>query len=103
MTTPLTITPGRLQDGTPLLKATGEIDMSNSDLLASALAAAPDRIVIDLTAIEYLDSAGLNILFTHASHIELIAGDLLAPVLTMSGLADLVTVHETPDPPATTA
>ena len=41
----------------------------------------------------YLDTAGLTTLFANAPGIELIASPLLAPVLTISGLCDLVTVH----------
>ncbi|HEV2636038.1 MAG TPA: STAS domain-containing protein [Actinocrinis sp.] len=93
MSTPLTITPGHLPGGAPVLKITGEIDMSNSKMLASALKDVRDRLVIDLTDVEYLDSAGLNILFAHADHIELITNTLLSSVLEMSGLPDLVTIH----------
>ena len=35
---------------------------------------------------EYLDSAGVHALFGYASRIRLIAGPLLEPVLTVSGL-----------------
>ena len=56
-------------------------------------------VVVDLTGVEYLDSAGLTVLFTHAAHIELVATPLLAPVLTISGLADITRLHET-DPGA---
>jgi anti-sigma B factor antagonist len=98
MTTPLTITSGLLPDGTAVLTAVGEIDMSNSDALASAVEAVRERFVVDLTEVEYLDSAGLNVLFAHADRLELIAGSLLMPVLTISGLAALVTIHDSPDP-----
>ncbi|MEV5786097.1 STAS domain-containing protein [Streptomyces sp. NPDC052287] len=94
MITPLTLTPGHRPDGTAFLKATGEIDMSNTDALASALENLPGRVVIDLTGIDYLDSAGLSVLFAHADRIELITAPLLTPVLTFSGLADLTTVQE---------
>ncbi|UVS78472.1 STAS domain-containing protein [Actinokineospora sp. UTMC 2448] len=93
MTTPLTLTAGHRPDGTPLLTAAGEIDMSNSETLAEAITATPGHLVIDLTAVDYLDSAGLAVLFTHAERIEIIATPLLAPVLTISGLTDLTTVH----------
>ncbi|WP_228982037.1 STAS domain-containing protein [Streptomyces sp. DH12] len=96
MTTPLTLTPGRRADGTTLLTAVGEIDMSNTDALAAALDTAPGPVVLDLTEVGYLDSAGLNVLFSHADRMELITGPLLAPVLTVSGLADLTTVRERP-------
>ncbi|MGW4807453.1 STAS domain-containing protein [Kitasatospora sp. NPDC004272] len=95
MTTPLTLTPGRRPDGTSVLTAIGEIDMSNTHDLATALEGTTDSVVLDLTAVEYLDSAGLSVLFSHADHIELVASSLLAPILAISGLADLTTVSIT--------
>jgi anti-anti-sigma factor len=101
MTAPLTLTNGRRPDGTALLTATGEIDMSNSQTFAaavdSALGDGGGRLVVDLRAVEYLDSAGLSILFAHAERLELVASSLLEPVLTLSGLADLTTVRIVPD------
>ncbi|MEU9392001.1 STAS domain-containing protein [Streptomyces sp. NPDC101209] len=94
---PLTLAPGRTADGTALLTATGEIDMSNSRRLADALDHLPGHVVVDLTGVEYLDSAGLNVLFARAERIELIADALLRPLLTVSGLADLVPVRPAPD------
>ncbi|MER5873208.1 STAS domain-containing protein [Streptomyces sp. NPDC002044] len=93
MTTPLTLTPGRRPDGTALLTAVGEIDMSNNKELAAALAGTDGPLVLDLTGVEYLDSAGLSVLFPHAERIELVANPLLEPVLTISGLSGLTTVH----------
>ncbi|TQS23399.1 STAS domain-containing protein [Microbispora sp. KK1-11] len=97
MTTPLTLAPSRRPDGTPVLTVSGEIDMSNAGELDAALtgAAADDghALLVDLSAVGYLDSAGLTVLFAHAPRIELVANELLAPVLTISGLADMTTVH----------
>ncbi|MFF9768308.1 STAS domain-containing protein [Streptomyces sp. NPDC053086] len=93
MTTPLTLTSGRRPDGTPRLAVSGEIDMSNAGSLADALGAGSGPLVLDLTEVEYLDSAGLSVLFTHADRLELIVPPLLEPVLTVSGLAGLVTVR----------
>ncbi|MEU8279627.1 STAS domain-containing protein [Microbispora bryophytorum] len=94
MTTPLTLTPGVRPDGAALLTAAGEIDMSNTDALEAALDSTPGPVVLDLTSVEYLDSAGLSVLFAHADRITLIANPLLTPVLTISGLADIATVHD---------
>ncbi|MFF8726267.1 STAS domain-containing protein [Streptomyces sp. NPDC015171] len=94
MPTPLTLTPGRSADGTPRLAVIGEIDMSNAGSLADALAAGSGPLVLDLTAVEYLDSAGLSVLFAHAERLELITTALLGPVLAVSGLTSLTTVHE---------
>ncbi|MFD7746316.1 STAS domain-containing protein [Streptomyces sp. NPDC059698] len=93
MTTPLTLTPGRRPDGTAVLTVAGEIDMSNTGSLATALDDTPGPLVLDLTEVEYLDSAGLSVLFSHADRLEIIAGPLLTPVLTISGLTDLTTRH----------
>ncbi|WP_101255909.1 STAS domain-containing protein [Streptomyces barkulensis] len=97
MTTLLTLTDQRRPDGTPVLVAEGEIDMSNVGEFRAAVdrAAGGGRLVVDLTAVDYLDSAGLAALFAHADRLELIAPPLLDPVLTVSGLADLATVHIT--------
>ncbi|MFI8231202.1 STAS domain-containing protein [Streptomyces sp. NPDC085900] len=93
----LTLAQGRTSDGTALLTVTGEIDMSNSGRLADALDRLPGHVVLDLTGVDYLDSAGLNVLFARAERIEVIAAALLRPLLTVSGLADLVPVRLAPD------
>jgi anti-sigma B factor antagonist len=95
MTTPLTLSTDRRPDGRAVLTATGEIDMSNAGQLGEALAQAGDGpLIVDLTAVEYLDSAGLTVLFTHADHIELVAASLLVPVLTISGLSEITQVRK---------
>ncbi|MGK5741267.1 STAS domain-containing protein [Micromonospora sp. URMC 103] len=98
MTTPLTFSTSSRPDGTCVLAVVGEIDMSNAETFATALAGAAVRatkgqLVVDLTKVEYLDSAGLAALFAHADQIQILATPLLAPVLTISGLADLTAVH----------
>ncbi|MEU3509433.1 STAS domain-containing protein [Streptomyces longwoodensis] len=96
MTTPLTLTQGRRPDGTAQLTAVGEIDMSNAAVLSDSLRGTSGRIVLDLTRVQYLDSAALNVLFQHADRLEILAGVLLAPVLSISGIADLATVRTSP-------
>jgi anti-sigma B factor antagonist len=95
MATPLELSTGPGRDGTPVLTAVGEIDMSNAGRFSAALSqAAPDggRFVVDLTGVEYLDSAGINALFEHVSRIRLLATSLLAPVLTISGLSEITSL-----------
>ncbi|MFI2645492.1 STAS domain-containing protein [Streptomyces sp. NPDC018610] len=93
MTTPLTLTAGRRADGRSRLAAVGEIDMSNIGALAQALDDTSGPLVLDLTEVEYLDSAGLSVLFSHADRLEVIASPLLAPVLEISGFTALATVR----------
>ncbi|WP_249999405.1 STAS domain-containing protein [Actinoplanes sp. M2I2] len=99
MSTPLTCTTGRRPDGAVVLTATGEIDMSNAADFATALTTADDQsdgipFVVDLTGVEYIDSAGLAVLFPHVDRLRLRSNNLLAPVLTIAGLDDITTVAD---------
>jgi len=99
MTTPLRLTSDHRADGTPVLTAAGEIDMSNAAAFSAALARGISPgipLTVDLTAVEYLDSAGLAVLFARAEQIRLVVRPLLVPVLTVSGLADLTAVAVLP-------
>lgn len=96
MTTALRITTGVTADGAPQLTAAGEIDLSNADDFARALAGAvspPRRLLVDLTGVEYLDSAALATLFTHADDIDIRISPLNETLLTVCGLADLTDVQ----------
>ena len=97
MATSLELSTRRDPDGTPVVTAIGEIDMSNADRFRAALGQAVadgGRLVVDLTRVEYLDSAGVHALFAYTPGLELIASPLLAPVLAISGLSDVTSVHE---------
>ena len=99
MSTPLDLSTYQRADGTWVMTVAGEIDMTNAGLFQESLAQARAKpegesvLLVDLRAVEYLDTAGLTSLFASAPGIEVIASPLIAPVLTFSGLADLVTVH----------
>jgi anti-sigma B factor antagonist len=82
-------------NGTAIVAARGEIDMSNAGSLRDALRhAAPngDLLIVDLSAVEYLDSAGLTALLDYLPGLRLIANPLIEPILTMSGLGAITTV-----------
>jgi anti-sigma B factor antagonist len=97
MATPLELSTRRDADGTQVVTAVGEIDMSNADRFRDALgqaAADGGPLVVDLTGVEYLDSAGLHALFAFTPGLALIASPLLVPVLAISGLSDVTSVRE---------
>jgi anti-sigma B factor antagonist len=100
MATPLSLNTDRGVDGTPRLTAAGEIDISNIDVFSKALTTASEGargpITVDLSAVKYLDSAGINALFRHADEIDrlhLIVHPFLLRVLTISGLSEIATVQ----------
>ncbi|MEV4845453.1 STAS domain-containing protein [Micromonospora matsumotoense] len=95
MNTPLDLATGVRADGAPVLTVTGEIDMSNADEFRAAIVGAVvdgHRLTVDLTAVEYLDSAALAALFAHVDSLRVVANPLLDSVLTISGLSALTTV-----------
>jgi anti-anti-sigma factor len=86
-----------------MLVAVGEIDLSNIEEFEQALATATTEaasgggtLLVDLSAVEYLDSAAINALVSHADHIHVIAHPLLIPVFRISGLTELATVEAAP-------
>jgi anti-anti-sigma factor len=100
MPTSLTLDTVRRNDGQLVLTAAGEIDLSNIDAFNQALSSATAEadsnggmLTVDLSAVEYLDSAAINALFARAAHIDVIAHPLVMPVLTVSGITELVTVE----------
>jgi anti-anti-sigma factor len=102
MTTPLTLDTARGSDGKLMLVAVGEIDLSNVDAFTLALSSAAiggdPALLVDLSAVEYLDSAAISALAAHADRIELVAHPILMPVLKLSGLTELTAI--VPAPPA---
>jgi anti-sigma B factor antagonist len=99
VTTPLELSARTDGDGTTVLTAVGEIDMSNAAGFRDALsqAGAGDAgFVVDLTGLNYLDSAGLTALLPYAPRIRVIATAVLAPVLSVSGLDSITTVVSAP-------
>jgi anti-anti-sigma factor len=60
----LHITP---HDGVIVVRVTGEVDMSNaSDLRGAIIEATPNDalgVVLDLTSVDYIDSAGIHLLY----------------------------------------
>lgn len=106
MPTSLTFDTARRNARDHILVAAGEIDLSNVDAFRAALTAATAEaadsggtLTVDLSAVEYLDSAAINVLYVRADDIDkLIAQPVLMSSFTISGLAELIPVE--PAPPA---
>ena len=99
MTTPLKLSTRQDDNGATVLTAAGEIDMSNADDFRDALVRAGTggaEFTVDLTGVDYLDSAGLTALLPYAPRIRVIATAVLAPVLSVSGLDAITTVVSAP-------
>jgi len=101
MHTSLDIDVVRRDDGDALLTAAGEIDLSNIDAFKRAFVDATRVIeggdamlTVDLSAVEYLDSAAVNTLYAYADRItKVVAHPLLMNIFTISGLSELVAIE----------
>ena len=88
-----------VQDGTVTLAVQGEIDMSNAQEFRRALDEAPGagRLVLDLTGVDYLDSAGVKVLYDplgRRPELVVSSGAVILRVLAITGLGDLLPVRE---------
>ena len=98
----LTVETARSGGGDLVLTAVGEIDLSTiepfADALGNAVAEAADghKLIVDLSGVEYLDSAGVNVLFPYAERIRVIAHPFLVRIFDISGFTDLATVDPAP-------
>jgi anti-sigma B factor antagonist len=111
MMTPLSLNTDRGVDGMPRVVAVGEIDISNIHAFTEALTNASEGkrrpITVDMSAVKYLDSAGINVLFKHADEMDrlhLIVHPFLMRILKITGLSDIATVQtaDTASGPAAT-
>jgi anti-anti-sigma factor len=100
MPTLLTLETTCRDDGKAVLIAAGEIDLSNIGTFTRALTAAITetdgsgaKLTVDLGAVEYLDSAAINALFTHAEHIQLIVRPLMMRIFEITGLTELTAIE----------
>jgi anti-anti-sigma factor len=101
----LTLNTDRGADGTPRVVVAGEIDLSNTAeltrALTSARAGSRASMTVDLSAVKYIDSAGINVLFNHAEAVDrlhVIVHPLLFRVLTISGLSKIAIVESAEQP-----
>lgn len=100
MSTPLEVRIDRAADGQLVLLAIGEIDASNVAHFADALNAGTDdaeTLTVDLSGVEYLDSAAINALAPHAESLQIIANPVLMRVLMVSGLTELAKIRPATD------
>ena len=64
-------------DGTPVVKLCGEVDISNAsklgDELERILGTGTRRLVIDMSALEFMDSSGIAMLLHAAARVDSIS------------------------------
>lgn len=75
------------------IQASGELDLASADALAASLQAAADvgELLLDLSAITFLDSTGVLLLLRAQQlpgQLQIIASDRVRRVLELAGVAE---------------
>ena len=94
--------------GSTVVRLTGELDLYNASAVREALIActeeSPDRLVVDLSGVNFIDSTALGVLIEARTRMANRRGFLLAApgletrrALEISGLDKHFTVHESLD------
>ncbi|MGW4211320.1 STAS domain-containing protein [Lentzea sp. NPDC004789] len=93
-------------DLVPVTSVAGEIDMSNDDLVRrevhTQLGARPGVLVLDLSEVEFIGSAGINLLVQsqreavrHGTRLAVVApgGGCVNRVLSIAGVSEVLDLH----------
>ncbi|MGO9505419.1 MAG: STAS domain-containing protein [Streptosporangiaceae bacterium] len=87
----------------PVVTVEGEIDLHTAGQLDQALQSASEqheRITVDLSGVEYLDSAAVRVLFLHAARLKLVLivpqDSIVYPVVSICGLGRVAVIRTVP-------
>jgi anti-anti-sigma factor len=84
------------------LDVCGEIDLATAEQFCMAVAEAAarhPRLIVDLTEVDFLASAGVHALFRYRDQLAAVVvreGSVIARALALSGFSRLVSLHRTP-------
>jgi anti-sigma B factor antagonist len=84
--------------GAPVVVLSGELDSSNVDALsatlASIIAGQPKRMIFDLSALRFMDSAGIAVLVGVARSVDSVClhepSDVVRRIIEVTGLSELL-------------
>jgi anti-sigma B factor antagonist len=89
-------------DGVPIIRLSGEIDMSNVDTLRRTIepivARAPERVIFDLSMRSFMDSSGIALLLQVSAKSKAVRvrqpSQLVQRMIEATGLTDILVVEE---------
>jgi anti-anti-sigma factor len=101
------------RNGAAVVRLAGELDLYNADTVRAALAdvidGSPERVIVDLSEVEFIDSTALGVLIEARSKLGRRGLALASPghetrrALQVSGLDRHLPVHESVDDALNTA
>jgi len=87
--------------GVPVVVLSGELDSSNADALSTELASItarrPERLIIDLSGLRFMDSAGIAVLVGVAGRVGSVClrnpSKVVRRVIELTGLSELLPIE----------
>jgi anti-anti-sigma factor len=92
---------GRDDSGARVVNLVGEIDIANADVLGEKLdqliGDGADRLVVDLSALDFMDSSGIAMLLRTAGRVDSMTvrnpTDVVRRIIECTGLADTLRIE----------
>jgi anti-anti-sigma factor len=96
---PITVQTGA-EGGTPVVSLSGELDLTNAKRVKSAIgdmiSAGTERLVVELSALEFMDSSGLALLASFARKVPEVElrdpSPIVRRLIDLTGLAEILNV-----------
>jgi anti-sigma B factor antagonist len=95
-----TVASVREEDGTPVVYLSGELDLTNAGQFSTALDAAlgshPRRLILDASALTFMDSSGIVLLVSATQRVQEVQVRDPSPVvrrlIELTGLSDVLRI-----------
>ena len=92
---------GNDAEGVPLITVSGELDISNAETFRKAVNSAsarhPRRLILQLSGLRFIDSAGIAVLLTAVSNVDELCLRSPSPavrrILEVTGLLGVMTIE----------
>jgi anti-sigma B factor antagonist len=96
--TSLAVEQSRDADGNPVVRLSGELDISNAQSLRQTMETVvgtrPNRLVFDLSDLSFMDSSGIAVMVYVANNVKTVAllhaSSIVRRVVEATGLADIL-------------
>lgn len=96
--TSLEVEQSRDADGSPVVRLSGELDISNAhslrDTMEAVVGTSPSRVVFDLSELTFMDSSGIAVMVYVANNVKTVqllhASSIVRRVVEATGLSQIL-------------
>jgi anti-anti-sigma factor len=96
--TSLAVEQSRDTDGSPVVRLSGELDISNAHtlrkIMETVVGSNPNRLVFDLSELRFMDSSGIAVMVYAANNVRTVellhASSIVSRVVEATGLSEIL-------------